>query len=199
MKRKSFMQIVCVNQNMLEILELLWTFHAWYKRGYPFSLKNGKEKFEMQEAIRIMMRQIKKFAPRKMVGIYKNFMIYCTLSEILKIMEVPTTLMQLQMKITKLILQKDQAEELIKREVFVSQVSKRLCETDLIRKANRSLMRYISGKDIDVVCSGAELNEETGIVNHDEDGNIDDDVQVILFHLFSSEGLIYSESQTKTK
>ena len=26
-------------------------------------------------------------------------------------------------------------------------------------------------------CGGAELNKEIGIVNHDEDGNIDDDVQ----------------------
>jgi len=50
---------------MLEMLELLLAFHAWYKRGHTFSLKNDSEKFEMQEAIRIMMRQIKKFAPRK--------------------------------------------------------------------------------------------------------------------------------------
>ena len=65
----------------------------------------------------------------------------------------------------------------IKREVFVSQVSKRLREMDLIRKANRSLMRCISSKDIDVVCGGAELKEDTGIVHDDEDGSIDDDVQ----------------------
>jgi len=56
---------LCQPKNMLEMLELLLAFHAWYKRGHPFSLKNDKEKFEMQEAIRIMMRQIKKFAPRK--------------------------------------------------------------------------------------------------------------------------------------
>ena len=56
---------LCQPKNMLEMLELLLAFHAWYKRGHPFSLKNDKEKFEMQEAIGIMMRQIKKFAPRK--------------------------------------------------------------------------------------------------------------------------------------
>jgi len=49
----------------LEMLELLLAFHAWYQRGHPFSLKDDKEKFEMQQAIRIMMDQIKKFPPRK--------------------------------------------------------------------------------------------------------------------------------------
>jgi len=55
-------------------------------------------------------------------------------------MGVPTTLMQHQMKIILFILQKDLAEELIKKRGFVSQVSKRLRETDLIRKANKSLL-----------------------------------------------------------
>ena len=46
---------LCQPKNMLEMLELLLAFHAWYERGQPFSIKNDKEKFEMQEAIRIMM------------------------------------------------------------------------------------------------------------------------------------------------
>lgn len=56
---------LCQPKNMLEMLELLLAFHAWYQRGHPFSLQDDKEKFEMQQAIRIMMNQIKKFAPRK--------------------------------------------------------------------------------------------------------------------------------------
>jgi len=35
---------LCKPKNMLEMLELLLAFHAWYKRGYPFSLKNEEEK-----------------------------------------------------------------------------------------------------------------------------------------------------------
>jgi len=50
---------------MLEMLELLLAFHAWYQRGHPFLLYNDKEKFEMLEAIRIIMGLIKSFAPRK--------------------------------------------------------------------------------------------------------------------------------------
>jgi len=73
--------------------------------------------------------------------------------------------------------QKYQTEELIKREVFVSQVSKRLYETDLIRMTNKSLLQYISNKDIDWVSGVALLDEDTGIVQHDEDGGIDDNVQ----------------------
>jgi len=56
---------LCQPKNMLQMLDLLLAFHAWYQRGHPFSLQDDKEKFEMQQAIRIMMNQIKKFAPRK--------------------------------------------------------------------------------------------------------------------------------------
>jgi len=52
----------------------------------------------------------------------------------------------------------------------------RLCETDLIRKANRSLLQYISNKDIDWVSGVAQLDKDTGNVEHDEDGGIDDDM-----------------------
>ncbi len=47
------------------MLDLLLAFHAWYQRGHPFSLQDETEKLEMQQAIRIMMQQIKNFARRK--------------------------------------------------------------------------------------------------------------------------------------
>jgi len=47
------------------MLELLLAFHAWYQRGHPFSLQDDQEKLEMQQEIRIVMKQIKYFAPRK--------------------------------------------------------------------------------------------------------------------------------------
>jgi len=56
---------------------------------------------------------------------------------------VPTTLMQHQMKITLLILQRDQEEELIKKRSVCFKDSKRLHETDMIRKANKSLLQFI--------------------------------------------------------
>jgi len=40
-------------------------FSCLYKRGHPFSLTNEEEKNGMLKAIRIMMQQIKKYAPRK--------------------------------------------------------------------------------------------------------------------------------------
>jgi len=59
----------------------------------------------------------------------------------------------------------------------VSQVSKRLQETDLIRKANRSLLQYIGNKNIDWVSGVDQFDEDTEIVQHDEDGDIDDNVE----------------------
>ncbi len=88
--------------------------------------------------------------------------------------------MQHQMKITLLILQRDQAEELIKREkwVLVSQVSKQLSETDLIRKANKSLLRYLANKEIDWVTGGTKMDTDGDEVN--EDASIDDGCKLRL-------------------
>jgi len=44
--------------NILQMLEMLLTFHAWYKRGHPFSLKTPKEKEEVMKAMHIIMWQI---------------------------------------------------------------------------------------------------------------------------------------------
>jgi len=54
---------LCQPENMLQMLEMLLAFHAWYKRGHPFSLKSVKEKEEVMNAIQIMMWQIKTYAP----------------------------------------------------------------------------------------------------------------------------------------
>jgi len=61
--------------------------------------------------------------------------------------------------------------------VFVSQVSTRLHETDLIRKADRSLLWYIANKEIDWVSVVAQLDKDTGSVQHNENGGIDDGMQ----------------------
>ncbi len=39
-----FAESLCVPENMLLMLEMLLAFHAWYKRGHPFSLKTNQEK-----------------------------------------------------------------------------------------------------------------------------------------------------------
>jgi len=56
---------LCQPENMLEMLEMLLAFHAWYKRGHPFSLKTITEKEEVMKAIQIMMERIKTYAPRQ--------------------------------------------------------------------------------------------------------------------------------------
>jgi len=56
---------LCEPENMLQMMEMLLAFHAWYKRGYPFSLKTNKEKEEVMNAICIMMWQIKRYAPHQ--------------------------------------------------------------------------------------------------------------------------------------
>jgi len=42
---------LCEPENMLEMLEMLLAFHAWYKRGHPFSLKTITKKEEVMKAI----------------------------------------------------------------------------------------------------------------------------------------------------
>jgi len=149
---------LCPPKNMLEMLELLLAFHAWYKRGHPFSLRNDTEKFEMQEAIRIMMGQIKKFAPRK----DKNGWCLQKLHDLLHIVRdienygSPNNIHAAPNENNLIGFltrpgRRPGRRAHKKREVFVSQVSKRLCETDLIRKANKSLLQYIFNKDIDWV------------------------------------------------
>ena len=176
----TYADSLCQPKNMLEMLELLLAFHAWYKRGHPFSLKNDNEKFEMQQAIRIMMQQIKKFAPRKDKNGWRLQKFHDLLHLVRDIENYgsPNNIDAAPNENNLIDFAKRPGRRAHKkREVFVSQVSKRLRETDLIRKANRSLLRYISNKDIDWVCGTAELDEKTGIVHDDEDDNIDDDVQ----------------------
>jgi len=50
---------------MLEMLEELLAFHAWYKKGHQFSLKTKGDKRKMFMAIRTMMGEIKMHAPRQ--------------------------------------------------------------------------------------------------------------------------------------
>jgi len=59
-----FADSLCKPKNMLEMLDLLLAFHAWYKRGHPF-LSKMIYKIDMLKAIRIMMEQLQKYTPRK--------------------------------------------------------------------------------------------------------------------------------------
>jgi len=45
---KLFLLTAFASQKMLAMLELLLAFHAWYKRGHPFSLMNEEEKWHAQ-------------------------------------------------------------------------------------------------------------------------------------------------------
>jgi len=54
-----YAESLCKPAKMLYMLELLLAFHAWYKKGHPFSLKTVQEKVEVLGAIRIMMESIK--------------------------------------------------------------------------------------------------------------------------------------------
>ena len=86
-------------------------------------------------------------------------------------MAVQTMWMQHQMKTTLLTLQRDLEREHTKREVFVSQVSKRLRESDLIRKAYNALSRtlnhensqFVEMEDMDVFEAEEIDDEDIGI------------------------------------
>ena len=46
-----YAESLCKPDKMLYMLELLLAFHAWYKRGHPFSLKTITKKEEVMKAI----------------------------------------------------------------------------------------------------------------------------------------------------
>jgi len=39
---------LCEPEQMLYMLELLLAFHAWYKRGHPFSMRTVEEKMKLE-------------------------------------------------------------------------------------------------------------------------------------------------------
>jgi len=49
---------LCEPEQMLYMLELLLAFHAWYKRGHPFSMRNLQGKNEVRSAIQTMLAEI---------------------------------------------------------------------------------------------------------------------------------------------
>ena len=91
-----------------------------------------------------MMEQIKNFAPRKdKIGwCLQQFHDLLHIVRDIENYGSPNNIDAAPNDNILLILQKDLAEELIKKRDIFSQVSKRLHETDLIRKANKSLLRY---------------------------------------------------------
>jgi len=60
-----YTESLCQPQNMLNMLEMMLAFHAWYKRGHPFCLKTNLHKTKMLNAIRNMMKEVIKNAPRE--------------------------------------------------------------------------------------------------------------------------------------
>jgi len=119
-------------KNMLDMLELLLASQACYQRGPTHfhsrmtkSLICRKQSESWWDRSEMLCQE-----KTRMVGIF-NFL--CIVRDI-KIIEVPTTSMQHHMKITLLILQRDHAEELIKKRVYDSQVSKKLLKQILLKR-----------------------------------------------------------------
>jgi len=46
-----YAESLCKPAKMLYMLELLLAFHAWYKKGHPFSLKTVQEKMKFLEPL----------------------------------------------------------------------------------------------------------------------------------------------------
>jgi len=48
-----YAESLCKPDKMLYMLELLLAFHAWYKRGHPFSLRTKREKKKFWEPLEL--------------------------------------------------------------------------------------------------------------------------------------------------
>ncbi len=56
--------VICEPTDILYLLEMLLSFHAWYKNGHPFSISSQESVAEVEDAIRIMLQSVKELTPR---------------------------------------------------------------------------------------------------------------------------------------
>jgi len=109
-------------------------FHAWYKKGHPFCLKTKTDKRKMFMAIRTMMGETKVHAPRQDKNVWR-LQKYHDLLHIVRDIEnfgSPNNVDVAPNKNNLIDFAKRPGRRAHKkREVFVSQVSERLRETDL--------------------------------------------------------------------
>jgi len=98
--------------DILYILEMLLSFHAWYKCGGPYKGANEVERHKIHKALSKMLQTVKeKFhGIYVMVGNCRNFMIYFMFPEICSCLEVHRIGMQVWENTTLLILQNIQCE-----------------------------------------------------------------------------------------
>jgi hypothetical protein len=173
-----YAESLCSPKNMLEMLEMMLAFHAWYKRGHPFSLKTKTEKTKMLRSIRILLAQIKENAPRKDKNGWRLQKFHDMLHIVRDIENFgsPNNVDAAPNENNLIDFAKKPGRRAHKkREVFVSQVSKRLRETDLIRKAYQALLRtsdnsqygFVESEDMDMqdvdVATEADVLEEKEI------------------------------------
>jgi len=136
------------------MLELMLAFHAWYKMGHPFCLKTKKDKMDMLDAIRTMMKEILKNAPRNDKNGWKLQKFHDMLHIVRDIENFgsPKNVDAAPNENNLIDFAKRPGKRAHKkREVFVSQVSKRLRETDLIRKAFNALSRTLDQENTEFV------------------------------------------------
>jgi len=132
-----YAESLCKPDKMLCMLELLLAFHALYNRGHPFSLRTKKEK-EVLGAIRIMMDSIKKFAPHQDKNGWRLQQCHDMLHIVRDIENFgsPNNVDAAPNENNLIDFAKNQEDRLTRKGRYLfAQVSKRLIETDLIRKA----------------------------------------------------------------
>ena len=166
-----YTESLCEPKNMLKMLEMLLGFHAWYKMGHPFCLKTSDDKKKMLKAIRNMMTEIKKNAPREDKNGWRLQKFHDLLHIVRDIENYgsPNNVDAAPNENNLIAFAKRPGRRAHKKqEVFVSQVSKRLRESDLLKKGYNALMMTLEHNK----CDFDEVNEE-------EDNSVDDmDVDV---------------------
>ena len=172
-----YTETLCKPKNMLKMFELLLAFHAWYKKGHPFCLKTNADKRKMLQAIRNMMSEIKENAPREDKNGWRLQKFHDLLHVVRDIDNFgsPNNVdASPNEKNLKNFAKRPARRAHKKKEIFVSQVSHRLRESDLIRKGYNALMRTMENKN----CGLEEVDEENmDLVDMDvdvEDNDIDD-------------------------
>jgi len=168
-----YTESLCSPKKMLTMLEMILAFHAWYKRGHPFSLKTEKEKTAMLRAIRIMLHEIKVNAPREDKNGWKLQKFHDMLHIVSDIENFgsPNNVDAAPNENNLIDFAKRPGKRAHKKNKFLFYKSKRLRESDLIRKAYHALLRSMDNKN----CS---FEESEDIVMMDVDSTNEEEEMV---------------------
>jgi len=158
--------------NQLYILEMILSFHAWYKCGSPYSVGRDEDVLVVDRAIRSMLASIKKYIPRTDSNKWKlqKFHDILHVSRNMQMFGCPQNWDASPGEHNLIEFAKRPARRTQKRQsCFMEQVAQRLHEASCINKARNSIMSFEPLKSVYVANDPSDVgnNIESELIgNH---------------------------------